>query len=145
MRFIVLLFCFFVVGSFLSLSCPQFFEHKLKVDKRKQRMEKRVGFQDRGGSGSGSGSGSRSGGMEEEDTAGRENNKAVIKISIPSYDVRADASGKNYTLYNVAVKSGEEQWVVFRRFSQFEELAKKIEAKKSLPGKRIFGNFDVVF
>ena len=83
--------------------------------------------------------------VEEEDTAGRENNKAVIKISIPSYDVRADASGKNYTLYNVAVKSGEEQWVVFRRFSQFEELAKKIEAKKSLPGKRIFGNFDVVF
>ena len=61
--------------------------------------------------------------MEAWKRTGRaENNKAaVIKISIPSYDVRADASGKNYTLYNVAVKSGEEQWVVFRRF-QFEDL-----------------------
>ena len=49
-----------------------------------------------------------------------------IHVTIPSHETRRDDAGNRFTMYNIFVRAGDMEWSVFRRYSQFCALHRKL-------------------
>jgi regulator of vacuolar morphogenesis len=72
---------------------------------------------------------------------------SIQSIAVPSSSTRTPANGgKAYTAYHITLSTPVRAWAVDRRYSDFESLAREIEAEvgrpvlgERLPGKKVWG------
>lgn len=72
---------------------------------------------------------------------------SIQTIAVPSSSTRTPAGGgKAYTAYHITISTPVRAWAVDRRYSDFESLAREIQAEvgrsvqgESLPGKKVWG------
>ena len=52
----------------------------------------------------------------------------IINLEVRSFEWRKDAAGAEYTTYTIHVQSKADQWVVSKRFSQFQKLYRVVQS-----------------